>query len=130
MHDSIWTTLDDLTAFWRVRRWFRFKWQKLTRGWTDEETWNLDLEFAKWMLPRLKRYKELSNSHPSQLTPRKWRTIMYQMIHGLEIQLHAEDAYSLLRIGKLCKDEELYRQWKEVDNAYKLLGKYIRHLWS
>ncbi len=34
--------------------------QRLTRGWDDSETWNLDWEFQRWIYPRLLRFNELA----------------------------------------------------------------------
>ena len=44
----------------------RFFWQRLTRGFDDSETWDMDSTFYKWFLPRLKRYKELSIGYPTE----------------------------------------------------------------
>ena len=45
------------------KRFWKFLYQKLTRGWTDAETWSLDYTFAKYMLPRLERYEELTKGY-------------------------------------------------------------------
>lgn len=37
-----------------VKYWF----QRRIRGWSDDETWNLDYEFIKWVNSRFKKYKE------------------------------------------------------------------------
>lgn len=37
-----------------IKYWF----QRRTRGWSDDETWNLDYEFIKWVNSRFKKYKE------------------------------------------------------------------------
>ena len=37
-----------------VKYWF----QRRTRGWSDDETWNLDWEFFRWVNSRFKKYKE------------------------------------------------------------------------
>lgn len=37
--------------------------QRLTRGWDDSDTWNLDLTFMKWLSPRLKRYAEICDCY-------------------------------------------------------------------
>lgn len=44
-----------------VRRYWRHWYQWLTRGFSDQETWALDYEIAKFTLPRLKRYKEIAS---------------------------------------------------------------------
>jgi hypothetical protein len=40
----------------KVKYWL----QRKTRGWSDDETWNLDYEFIKWINTRFKKYKELA----------------------------------------------------------------------
>lgn len=42
---------------------YRRLWQRITRGWDDSDTWNLDTTFAAYMLPRLRRYRKLANRH-------------------------------------------------------------------
>ena len=37
-----------------IKYWF----QRRTRGWSDDEIWNLDCEFIKWVNSRFKKYKE------------------------------------------------------------------------
>lgn len=48
----------------RIIRRFIFIWQIFTRGWSDEDTYSLDVTIAKFVLPRLQRFKELSLSKP------------------------------------------------------------------
>lgn len=35
-------------------------WQRLTKGYADEEIWNLDLTIAKFILPRLKAFRKMN----------------------------------------------------------------------
>lgn len=37
-----------------IKYWF----QRRIKGWSDDETWNLDYEFMKWINSRFKKYKE------------------------------------------------------------------------
>lgn len=41
-----------------IKRDVKFWFQRRTRGWSDDETWNLDCEFIKWVNSRFKKYKE------------------------------------------------------------------------
>jgi len=34
--------------------------QRIKEGFQDDETWSLDISVARWILPRLKRYREIS----------------------------------------------------------------------
>lgn len=40
-----------------IKHWF----QRRTRGWSDDETYNLNYQFIKWINVRFKKYKELAN---------------------------------------------------------------------
>jgi len=46
----------------------KFKEQREERGFDDTEVYNLDSTIARFILPRLKRYKELNNIVPTDLT--------------------------------------------------------------
>lgn len=37
---------------------FKYWVQRHTRGWSDDEIWNMDYEFIKWLNSRFKKYKE------------------------------------------------------------------------
>ena len=41
-----------------VKRDIKYWLQRRIRGWSDDETWNLDYEFIKWVNSRFKKYKE------------------------------------------------------------------------
>ena len=44
-----------------IKRNIKFWFQRRIRGWSDDETWNLDYEFIKWINSRFKKYKELAS---------------------------------------------------------------------
>ncbi len=71
--------------FYRTRRFFRFLWQRLTRGWDDKDTWGLDHTLAGMILPRLCRFKELTNGFPISLTKAKWDEKLDEMIYSFEM---------------------------------------------
>lgn len=41
-----------------IKRDIKYWFQRRIRGWSDDETWNLDYEFIKWINSRFKKYKE------------------------------------------------------------------------
>lgn len=45
------------------RRFWRFLWQRLTRGYSDEQTWNFDYVFLEWFLPRFENYVKVSDNY-------------------------------------------------------------------
>ena len=57
---------DKFDVFKRYGRKFKqkivFQKQKKCRGWSDEETWNLNNELIKWINERLTRYLEVADN--------------------------------------------------------------------
>lgn len=43
-----------------IKRNIKYWFQRKFRCWDDSETWNLDLEFIKWVSSRFKKYKEIT----------------------------------------------------------------------
>lgn len=93
----------------------KFFWQRLTRGFDDSETWSLDYPFFKWLLPRLKRFREVVIGYPPEITYEEWMKELDRAIADLEI----------------IKDDTGFGE--EYDKAYarfiKWFAKRIRHLW-
>ena len=105
-------------------RFWRFLCQKLTRGWSDKDTWTLEHEIAKFALPRLKRFKEVTNGYPGDLSEELWNEMLDKMIFSLEyitkeFDLELEDA----SIEQQRKDAE------KVQEGLELFGKHFWHLW-
>ena len=58
--------------------------QRVFRGWDDRETWDLEIEFLKWILPRLKRFKKISIAYPPHYTVRGWDVFLEGVIERTE----------------------------------------------
>lgn len=92
--------------------------QRRFRGWDDSETWSMDYTFVEWIIPRLKRFKQLENGHPSDLSWETWQRILDDMIEGFEFYL---------------KEDELTNYEKREDGKFKkamfLFYTYLENLW-
>ncbi len=79
-----------LTMTWwkKIKRSVKFWWQRRTRGWDDSETWNMDLTFAEFILPRLKRFKILTNGYPASLDEDSWNKILDSMIMAFTLIIY------------------------------------------
>ncbi len=66
------------------KRDIRFWWQRRTRGWDDGDTFSLDHSLAKVILPRLKRFKEVTIAHPSDMSEKEWEEKLDKMIAAFE----------------------------------------------
>lgn len=90
-------------------------WQRRTRGFDDSETWSLDITISEFILPRLKRFRELHDKAlhpPDTLSEDEWRDIMDKIIVAHELVI----------------SETLARE-KEINDGLILFAKYYRHLW-
>lgn len=92
----------------------RYKRQRMERGFDDTETWNLWITVSKFILPRLRRYKQVDHFWPSVVSSRKeWSEIIDKMIETFEI---------------LSDDTEEYAG-NAVEEGLDLFRKYFLCLW-
>lgn len=89
------------------------------QGWTDADTWSLDHSFAKYIAPRLKKFRELNNGYPGNLTEEKWNKILDEMIEGFEFAAD-ENKY-----WDVDNDEN----FKKLEKALDHFKTYFRALW-
>lgn len=104
------------------RRQSRYRKQRDKRGFDDTETWSLDTTLAKFLLPRLKRFIEVNVGRPIGMSEKRWDMIIKIMIRGFE--LHASGAE--WRTDDATESIKIERR---IKSAWRLLGKYGRHLW-
>ena len=114
--------------------------QKLFRGFSDDELWNFDNTIAKWILPRLKSFKKDSIAFPADLdSPEEWDEILDKMIWSFDYIVN-QDKYEDVLIEKYKDnefDEDGHYRWikdaKELSakcqEGLDLFGKYFRALW-
>ena len=99
------------------KRSFKFWWQRRTRGWDDSDTWALDGIIAKFVLPRLRRFKEINFGYPNIFTEESWDEAIDDMIYALEICER--------ELVGVVDDADFDR----VERGLELFGKYFRALW-
>jgi len=93
--------------------------------------WNLDYTISEFVLPRLKKYREICIGYPSNSFPgakknsgfdsfEEWLKALDDMIYAHEITLHEWD--DDFQYGKV--------DWKRVHRGFSLFGKFYRSLWD
>lgn len=107
-----------------IKREIRFLYQRLTRGWDDSDTFDLDYALAKLILPRLERFKELTIGHPASMAEEEWNNIIAEMVWGFRWLL---DGYEKSFNEGEYKSHEAQRNRAEA--AFKLFGEYYLGLW-
>ena len=116
------TDIDDLKKFpFKVTRWIRFFYQRRARGWDDSETWALDTSLSRLIVPRLKRFKELNDGFPAELTEQKWNEILDEIIWSFEW-------FAGEKRWKLSTEEEV-KELMRAEAGIHLFAKYFDALW-
>ena len=128
----------------------RKKWLKKHRLYVNpKETWSLDVTLAKYIIPRLKKFKELENGYPGRGemdTPEKWDEALDKMIQAFEYVIDLDEYwiddprydYTDIMFGK---NKEFYEKIKEnkrsedirrlaaINEGLQLFAKYYMSLW-
>lgn len=96
-----------------------FLYQTLTRGWNDSELWSLDYSLSKLILPRLKRFRKVTGSYPTDLNSLdEWREELDKMIYSFSF-LASEKRWD-------CYDEKV---WNQVQEGLELFSRRYTNLW-
>jgi len=107
----------------RRSKWYR---QRKKWGFDDRDTWSLDMTTSQFILPRLKRFKELTVGCPGcfckehedvEVGMKRWYKILDDMIYFHEI--NADD--------KMWYSPEVDR--KRFERGLKYFGKHYMALW-
>lgn len=88
------------------------------------ETWNLDITFAKFVLPRMREFRRYVKGYPdfefSSMS--EWYEAIDKMI----------TAFQLIADGKrflFVPEDECRKMYKEIDEGLDLFREYYFHLW-
>ena len=107
-----------------VKRDIKYWLQRRIRGWSDDETWNLDYEFIKWVNSRFKKYKEKASKivdlefHRFEYESKEYTQLeLINRIIKLTNKLIDEDYF----MGKLEEAEEITKAKDEVFDIFKLI---------
>ena len=85
---------------------------------TREETWNLDQTIAKFIIPRLKLFKEVTDCYPGQFErAEEWNVVLDKML----------DAFSI--VSEKTASERSDSETKIVEEGLDLFRKHFNDLW-
>lgn len=121
---SPWTLKKPLYLKKNDTRYNRHMKQLKKLGYSDSETWSLFSPICQFILPRLKRFKEIAIAHPGGITMEEWIEILEKMIFAFEwaITEDEEENYSL-------PEEVKAANWEKYEEGMTLFGKWFRGLW-
>lgn len=106
------------------KRYARYVKQLKTNGFSDTETWGLDSVIAEFILPRLIRFKQVTNGYPYEHTEETWNACLDEMIFAFDWTLHCEDD----KFDSLSEKEKT-KNWKRFSKGMQLFAKHFRNLW-
>ncbi len=99
-------------------RYEKYKNQRMENGFDDSETYSLDYVISQFVLPRLKRFRELTNGFPSELSSMtEWKIILDKMIAAFELDVKRFD----------CTFTDM--EQKVLNEGFELFFKYYHSLW-
>jgi hypothetical protein len=111
-----WSTKKPLIVTPKDKQYKKMQAQLKKRGFCDSECWNLDMTMSQFLLPRLKRFKEINHGFPNGLSEETWNEILDKIITSLE-----------WNIAQYENDDPQPYTYQE---GFDLLGKWYTHLWD
>jgi hypothetical protein len=102
------------------RTWWSFglhRWQRMRRGWSDRDAWNLDAHLARVIADGVAHLREVNFGHPTGTTFEEWQGILKQIAEGFRVW--ADHCY-----GELTADEK-----EAYVEAKRLFAVWHAHLW-
>lgn len=87
--------------------------QRKERGFDDSETWSLTDTICHYIIPRLKRFKEVNNGIPISLSEGEWNDILDQMILSFELITRDNGIriWNEKESEQVDKGLDLFREW-------------------
>jgi len=107
-----------MNLLWSIQDIIKHFFQRRIRGFDDRDTWSMDQTFAKYLVPRLIRFKEINNGYPTD-TEEEWDLILDKIIMTFKlIETNRDEMWSY--------DSPLYVTIKE---GLDLFTKHYFNLW-
>lgn len=95
-------------------------------GFSDTETWSLYTTMAEFILPRLRRFKEITPAYPMGSSMEKWQEQLGEMIFAFEWTL-AED--EMTEEYQALNEEDKKANWERHEAGMALFGEAFMGLW-
>ncbi len=140
-HSFVYTLPREIDMFPRRVYWFI---QRGRRGYSDLDCWNFHNYLARVISEGTEQLRKQKTGYPTELTPKKWDTILKKISEGFE--LIQEDRMGYTTIEDYNKDEKFIKRMKrkkenrkffpsksnvkKVEKGFNLFSKYFAHLWD
>ena len=91
--------------------------QRIERGFDDSETWSLDNTISNFIIPRLRRFNEVTPNHPPDMSMQEWTSKIDKMIEAFELNIKDTNSF-------ISDDER-----KKITEGLDLFREYFFNLW-
>ena len=91
--------------------------QRMQDGFDESELWSLNCTIARFILPRLRQFKEKSPACPGDMSPKVWNAKLSAMIKGFEL--------SIKQVESTLDQHEV----EKMDEGLELFFENFHHLW-
>ena len=126
-----------------LKRKVRFFFQRLIRGWDDSDTWDLQDTFYRWLLPRLKRFSEVTCAYPMNYKSiEEWKKDLGLRVKQLDMIVNVydidfmeykyikkKDLKNFLKRGVSKSSLNMYAKDCCIEDFDKWFRKNIGNLW-
>lgn len=93
-----------------LRRRPRYAWQRVRRGYSEEDTWGFHYHLAPLIAGGVRRLRERQLGHPSNITAEEWDSILDQIIEGFEAGLDPWEMTDV-EVAKFKRGGELFIEY-------------------
>ncbi len=121
--------------------WFRAIWFRIRNGWDSSDTWSLDYTISKFILPRLKRFKEVNDGIPNEIS-KKYRDPNRKVSENMRLaseEWNKKLDKMILAFQRIIDEDEDFHDWKDKkywneqekikEDGLKLFAEYFQDLW-
>lgn len=110
----------------KIPRPIKHLYQKITRGWSDDDLWSLDLTIARFAAPRLRELQKNPVGWPDQhfKTCEDWEDAIGKMARAFELIIEENDTYPA------WWGEGTAPEYKEIEDGLDLFRQHFRDLWQ
>lgn len=119
----------------KITRPVKYFYQRRTRGWDDSDIWSLDYTFAEWIVPRLKKLRDVKHGRMTSAAFYKGKDdnmdddVAWKKANDLQYKTYTEmiEGFELLAINQDDNDREVR---KKVNRSLDLFRKHFFSLWT
>ena len=122
--------------------WFRAVWFRIRNGWDSSDTWSLQFTISKFVLPRLKRFKEVDKGGVPNKIYQEYRDPNKKVNENMKLASEEWDKKldkMILAFQRIIDEDEDFHDFKDKkywdkqekikEDGLKLFAEYFQDLW-